>query len=192
MAILETPEDTQPVAVRKNRRDIERAMRYWVPPLSSPEEALAKLRSGTVTSQEAMALLRKIPKEAQASLDLDSLIGPLIQKGRLAGRSGSLAQIDLDAGTRATLDRRIQTAAQEGKLHEWAVREYLAGTGRGQWTHARGFIEDSMSMGGKAPDVMVSTAMRLRPGPDKDWYTWAMERYALSAHVKKMVEARTK
>ncbi|MHC4472467.1 MAG: hypothetical protein ACYS99_16070, partial [Planctomycetota bacterium] len=80
--ILETPEEQQPEAVRKNRNEIERLLqRYWAEPVSI-EQALEKLRSGQLSESEAARLLRGLPPEMLARIDVSGILGPLLASGR--------------------------------------------------------------------------------------------------------------
>jgi len=188
--ILETPEETQPRAVQRARRDIQRLMRMWVGPIS-PDEALSRLQSGNYSPSEVGMLLGRIRPEDVGKLDMTKFIGPILENHDWRAMQ-SLRNMDLDARTLDDMDRQAIESAAAGKLREWTLRQYLEVTHRGAWADARVFVESGWEAGGKSADVFASLTMQIREKPKPDWVQYMLERYPVSDHVARGLKARFK
>jgi hypothetical protein len=187
--VLEAPEAGQPRAIQRNRRRLEGLLRAWVPPLA-PEEALARLRAGDVQGEEVLALLRRVPPELRGGLDLEPLLGPLVETGSWRALR-ELERLEIDASTRAALDRRVTDAARLGRADGHAVGSYLRATGRDTFAKALPFLDAGLTAGGRAPDAMALAAMRMPGGPEsQEWLRGVRERYDLSEGVRNLIDAR--
>ncbi len=191
-AILAQDADKQPQSLQRNRRDIEQALRAWKPPVT-PEEALEKLRSGKVSPEEINYLLRKVPAEMLTELDIDALIGPMLEKNPFQAMH-LVHRIKPTGAVRAQLDQRVIRGTVAGSGHPQFIHYYLRYTGRLKWQDARAFIETGLaqSTSSKAMSHFAQAAISLTPGPDKDWVGWVLETYQVDAQVRKMLEGRLK
>ncbi len=188
--ILETPEERQPKAVQRARRDIQRLMRVWVGPIS-PEDALAKLMSGEYNPSEVGMLLGRVRPEDVTKLDMTKFIGPILENHDWRAMQ-SLRRMELDARTLDAMDRQAIQSASGGKLREWTLRQYLEVTRRGKWEDARSFMESGWEAGGKATDVFASLTMQLRERPSSDWVQYMLERHQVSDHIVRGLKQRFK
>lgn len=175
--ILETPKENQSEAIRKNRSEIGRLMRMWQPPLT-PEEALAKLQAGEVSTEEIRGLLGKLKPEHMNQIDLPALLGPMIAEGDYRAMS-ALGMAPLDARTTDALDRHFLDGAKKGTVQQWSVQYYLRSTKRLKWADARALVEAGFEQGGKSATMMAGALLQLPNRPDKDWVAWALGRYDL-------------
>lgn len=173
--ILETPEASQPSAIRKSRNDIARALRYWQPPMN-PDEALAKLQSGDYTPEELRALVSKLGPEHMAKLDLGRTIGPMLATGDY-GAISLLSRMSLDSRQIDEMDRYFLEAAKAGRVHAWTIAHYLRSTKRNKWEQARPLVEAGLEQGGKSLFGFSSSLTQLPERPGKDWVSWALGRY---------------
>jgi len=189
VGMLETPEAEQPRSVARQRRDVQRAMESWAPPISK-EEALERLRRGDVAAEEAMSLLRRLGPDDVRGLDLDALVGPLLERDgwrvmTLVGR------LQPDADTLARLDARFLRAARTGTLEASMVPTWLRWTGRRTWEASRAFIEAGLQGGNTASNgAFLMAAVGLQPGPDDDWLDWAERTYTFEDKVRVFLKRR--
>jgi hypothetical protein len=188
--ILDTPEEQQPEAVRRNRKEIERALeRYWAEP-TTVEQALEKLKSGELSPNDAARLLRGLPPETLATVDVNGLLGPLLAAGRW---EAIRALQGLPAGTAepAVLDTHVLSGMEQGKMNPYMLREYLNTTGRGSWEKARAFFDTAFLQGEKSQAAAADGLTRLMQAqrPDKAYVEDVILRYQLPDDVKKRLKS---
>ena len=184
-AILEAPEGTQPEAVTRNRRRVERLMGYWAPRLG-PEEAKARLESGQASAQEVMGLLKRLPADQRAGLDLGALLAPVVASGDYRAMQ-VLRQVAIEPRDVTLLDRAAIEGLVGGKLNEWTFHQYLDATGRGSWPAAQPLLEVALSEGEPARSAAVMTLRRL--APPKDYVAWVLESYDLPEATRERLTA---
>ncbi|MDA1194252.1 MAG: hypothetical protein O2894_03635 [Planctomycetota bacterium] len=181
--VLAAPLEQQPGSVQRVRRDIQQAMASWSPPLS-PEEALARLQQGGLSPEESLALLQRLEPGALARIDIDCLVGPLLERDPWQVIS-FLAQAKLDDGTRGRLDGRIIQGAVQGSLNQAVLNYWLRHTARTGFPEAREFIERGLQQSAReAAGAFLLTALGLQPAPPADWIAWAEERYEFTEEVR--------
>lgn len=183
LAILEAPESSQPRAVQRQRRDVQRAIESWAPPIST-EEALVRLRRGPETAEETLSLLRRLSPEDVRGLDLDRLLGPLLEKDGWRVMM-LISRLQPDAGTLLKFDARFQRAVLAGTMNPQMIPNWLRWTGRRSWDSARDFIEAGLQGGtAKTNGGFLMAAVGLRPGPDPEWIDWAERTYEFDATTR--------
>jgi hypothetical protein len=180
----------QPEAIQRNRKEIERALeRYWAEP-TTVEQALEKLKSGELSPNDAARLLRGLPPETLATVDVNGLLGPLLAAGRW---EAIRALQSLPAGTAepAVLDTHVLGAMEQGKMNAYMLREYLKATGRGSWEKARSFFDTAFLQGEKSQAAAADGLTRLEQAqrPDKAYVEDVLQRYELPDHVKSRLKA---
>ncbi|MDJ0522408.1 MAG: hypothetical protein QNJ90_10100 [Planctomycetota bacterium] len=189
VAMLETPEDSQPRSVQRQRRDIQRAMESWAPPVST-EEALQRLRDGNLKPEEAASLLRRLGPEDVRGLDLDALVGPLLERDGWRVMT-LISRLRPDPGSMAKLDARFLRAATSGSQHPQMVRTWLHWTGRRSWDKSRDFIEAGLQAGTvKTNGHFLMAAMGMRPPPDDEWIDWAERTYEFDDTTRLFLKRR--
>lgn len=182
-AILETPKEDQPLSVQRERRHIQRALESWAPALST-EEALERLNDDGTSPEEALSLLRKLGPEQVGDLDLDALLGPLLQTDgyRVVSMIGRLKP---DGATMSKLDQRLIQGVLNGSAPQNLVQYYLRYTGRHEFDRARTFLESGLQQATpEATGIFVMSALGLRPGPDAEWLTWVEQTYQIPGDVR--------
>jgi len=188
-ATLLTSEDRQPQSVRRSRRNIQRALESWAPAVSS-EEALQRLQQGTLSAEEAMAMLKRLSPEEASRLDIEALLGPILETD--GHRAVSLiGRLKPDASTLARLDQRLIKGVIRGRTSQSLVEYYLRYTGRYTWEKARLFIETGLQQASRdTAGTFMLAALRLRPGPDQSWVDWAEQTYEFSDRVRLALKNR--
>ncbi|MGE0190927.1 MAG: hypothetical protein AB7T63_02695 [Planctomycetota bacterium] len=180
--ILDTPEDRQPEAIRKARRDIQQLLIAWSPPLSV-EEAVAKLKRGDLRTEELIALMPLIPDEAWAQVDPLLVLQPLALQ-----QDWSLFQVmqrlpALDGRQVERLDDAIVTAyAGTVEPQAWFLRQYVQATKRDTWKAAQPFLERAALQGAQAAEAVAQLAFQMRgdAAPSQEAVRWLIERTQLS------------
>ncbi len=184
--ILDTAAESQPEAIRANRRRIERLMPAWAPLLTSAEAA-ERLRRGDVLPAEALAYLRRLTPEDLRTVDVVAILGPLVEAGDPTVRR-ILPALALDDRTLSTLDQRyIDSAAQK---NAWWVGAYLEATGRREWVRARPFVEAGLRKGGATADAFATALATLAERPPADYVRAVVEGYALSEATQASLRSR--
>lgn len=179
VAILETPEDRQPEALRKSRRDIQKLVMAWSPPLSA-EEALARLQGGDLPVEQLMELLPLIPKDTWEHVDVAALVMPL-----LVAQDWNAMQIlrrvpPLDARAVGRLDDALLAGyAGEVQAQWWFLQQWLETTGRGAtWEASRPLLERAVRVNARTANA-VGQALLQRGGegqaPDAAWVRWMLD-----------------
>lgn len=187
--ILETPSEEQPESVRRLRRDVQRVLDSWAPPLR-PEEALARLREGRGAPEEIASLLGRLAPEMFATLDLDALIGPLLERDGFRVL-GLLVRLRPDEDTLAKLDRRVTAGVLRGAGDPAFVPYYLRFTGRDTWDQGRDFIEGGLQQAqGDALGSFAVAALGIGRGPPADWIRWVLGTYKFPPEVRRALEKR--
>jgi hypothetical protein len=158
---------------------------------SEAEAALDKLRTGGLSSAATLELLEKISPEQAASLELDSVLGPILESegykvvrvlGRLAPSPATLAR----------LDARVIKGAATGSTTQAVLSHYLRYTGRLAWADIRPLVETGLEKSStETRGVFLLTAIELEDGPDEAWVEWAQKHYAFSDPVRVMLQRRT-
>jgi|GEM_PF-3376595 len=134
--VLATPQGSLPTAIERNRDELGHLLTMWAPPLTVEQavEALAEVE--TMPAERIAALVRRLPPEALARVDVARVVGPLLDQGNhVAIRL--LQVLEPSAGDLVALDRRqIAALNADNGLHAPA---YLAATGRPSFEAARAF-----------------------------------------------------
>lgn len=189
--IIDTPEEQQPQAIRKSRRDIQRLLITWSPPMSV-EEAVAKLKQGELGREELMALLPLIPQEAWAQVDPVLVLQPLALQ-----QDYSLFQVmqrlpALDGRQIERLDDALVTAyAGSTEPQAWFLVQYLQRTGRASWKTAQPFLERAALQGPQAAEGVAQLAFQMRGdnGPSPDAVRWLIDRTQLSENTVRRLKS---
>ena len=144
--VLATPRGSLPRSIEGNRGDLQRLLQMWAPPLTV-EQAVAVLAQPEALPPDRLAsIVRRLPKEALAKVDLVTVLVPLIDRGDYTAVR-LLQQVELSPGDLAVLDRREIAALNGGDgLH---VGSYLSATRRTDFEATRGFFD----AWGASPDV---------------------------------------
>lgn len=188
-AILEQPEAQQPRAVQRARQDIQRAMASWAPPVSA-DEAFLRLQQGDLPAEEALAMLARLDPKDVSRLDLDALVGPMMERDPFRVLS-ILTRLRIDEATRGKLDARLIRGVAEGKVPQTVVAWWLRSSGRQRWEQCRGFIERGLQQSPpEAAGVFLLAALEMRPPPDDDWVDWAERTYQFSDRVRMELKRR--
>ena len=177
------------MSVQRERRHVQRALESWAPALSA-EEALARLEDAETSPEEALSLLRKLTPEQVAGLDLDALLGPMLQSEgyRVVSMIGRLKP---DARTIGKLDQRLIQGVIGGSAPQNLVQYYLRYTGRHEFEKARHFLESGLQQATpEATGVFVMAAIGMRPGPDDEWLKWVEQTYQIPGDVRLAIKRR--
>jgi hypothetical protein len=185
-AILERPEGSLPGPVEQNRRRIARALGVWAPPMT-PEQALEALRGGQVRGAEALRLLSRVPPDQLSGVDVVAILGPLLREGEW--RAFEAVAGHVDPRQVADLDDAMLDGMATGRVHPWAVRQYLQATNRLAWPAPRSFAEAALGRGGQTAATMASAFLLIEPRPDADWLRWAISAHELPEQVRQQVAA---
>ena len=181
-AILAQDEATQPKAIQKSRRDLERLIRAWMPDMD-PDE-IFKMLDGGVSPDEALALIEQLPPDALERVDIGQYLGPKVAAGDWRAMR-LLRRFQLSDNARARLDVNVQAGVANGNLHGWHIADYLRSTGRHTWDAARGFIEQGLRDTNPAVrDKFAQAALNVRPRPSADWAREAMQTFELSDNMR--------
>jgi len=185
--LLETPEGSLPEPVEKQRRRLTQALMLWAPRLS-PEDALKRLRSGDLRGAEAVQVLRRLPPEQLAGIDLVAVLTPAVAemdyRTLRAMRDIPLQPRDVDALDRVALD-----AAAAGNARDWAVGQYLYATQRATWPEQQVFLEEGFRRGGTALETCAQTLTRIGGQVPKEYFQWVLDTYDLSEGTTKRLQA---
>ena len=176
--MLETPEDQQSEAVRKNRSEMLRLQRYWDPEAAA-RKALEAIQSGELQPAQMGRMLREIGPELITKHGLWSSVASLLAAGdRNAMRI--MRGADLDSRTIDELDRGLLEGVDSGNMQLWSLRDYLQATKRSQWGQAQPLIETILDRNTKAAEQLSYTLTNLPEKPPKDWVIWLIERHTMS------------
>ncbi len=182
-AVLAAAQSTQPACVQRVREDVQEALAAWAPPMA-PAEAFLRLQRGDLSPEEASALLRRLDRASLAQLDVDTVIGPLIEHDPWRVIE-TLSRARLDEAMMGRLDTRILVAAAAGTLKQAVVHFWLRYTGRASFEKARTFLERGLQQASKATaGTFLLTALATKPPPDAAWIAWAEKRYEFSEDVR--------
>ena len=182
-AILKTDRAAQPVSVQRRRVDVQRVLASWEPPLGA-EEAFQRLQQGNPSPEEAAALLRRIDPANLARLDVERVLGPLIEQEPWSVLD-VLGRAKLDEGTIERIDARIIQGVVQGRLNQAVVHYWLRYTGRQAFEAAKPFLERGLQAAAKATaGTFLLTALAMRPPPDEAWIQWAEQRFEFSDEVR--------
>jgi hypothetical protein len=183
--ILQAKEGTLPKGIEQNRRDIQRALASWAPPVT-PDEAAERLRSGAFQPHEALALLRRVPPEVLAEIDVAAIVGPHLESGDYQVFR-VLSSLPLDKGTLAALDARVYRSAE--KREPWWIGQYAQSTGRRKWADARPFHEGGLRYGGGTTDAFAKGLSQLSERPPKEFVVEVLETYTLTDATREWLRA---
>lgn len=188
-SVLATPPGEQPQSVRRLRRDVQRVLDSWAPPLT-PQEALARLHEGAATAEEIASLLQRVTPEMTRSLDLDALIGPLLERDGFRVL-GLLVRLRPEPAVLAKLDQRVVDGVLKTGGTQGFIPYYLRFTGRDTWAKGRDFIEGALQQAdAEAAGVFAVAALGVGEGPPEDWLRWALERYSFPPEVRQGLSKR--
>lgn len=181
--ILRSDLAAQPSAVQRQRRDVQKALESWAPRMTK-EEAFQRLQRGDVSPEEATSMLRRLDPEDIARLDVERLLGPLLEKDPWSVIS-VLGRSKLDASMIDRLDARVIQAVVAGRLKQAVVHYWLRYTGRQAFADAKPFLERGLQAAGKdSAGTFLLTGMASRPPADDAWVAWAEERFEFSEEVR--------
>ena len=181
--ILKTDRAKQPASVQRRRADVQAVLASWQPRMT-PEEAFQRLQQAEVSPEEGSALLRQIAPADIARLDVDRVLGPLMEKDpwtviRTLGRA------KLEASAIDRLDGRVIAGVVEGRVQQAVVHYWLRYTARQGFPEAKGFLERGLQAAGKyTAGTFLLTALASRPPADAEWIAWAEERFEFSPEVR--------
>ena len=124
-----------------------------------------------------MSLLRRLGPADVRGLDLDALVGPLLEKDGWRVMT-LISRLQPDAGTLAKLDARFLRAMGAGSVRSHMVPAWLRWTCRRSWDGAKDFVEAGLQGGSvKTNGALLMAAMGLNPKPDDEWIDWAEQTY---------------
>lgn len=181
--VLATPPGSQPKSIEGNRNRMTRLLRAWAPPMTV-DEVIARLKRGDLPPEELAALVRRVPKDALAGLDVAGLLGPAIARGDMAAM-GALRGVALPPGDLAALDRQVVAgpSARDGNF----VYQYLWATSRGTWASAASFVEAWFASG--AADGPQAAMIVRSLGAPAEAIRDLVARYRLSDEARRALEA---
>ena len=152
--------------------------------------ALARLRRGSLSADETLALLAKVSADQARCLDLDVLLGPILESDgykvvRLLGR------LEPSPETLARLDQRLIRGVATGATTQAVLAHYLRYTGRYTWELARPLLEAGLEQSTQATrGVFLLAALDMAEGPDEAWVEWARKHYKFSDPVNVLLRRR--
>ena len=190
--IIDTPEDQQPEAIRKNRRDIQRLLIAWSPPMSV-EEAVAKLKQGDLGREELMALMPLIPQEAWAQVDPLLVLQPLALQ-----QDYTLFQVmqrlpALDGRQIERLDDALVAAyGGSAEPQAWFLNQYLQRTGRPTWKAGQPFLERAALQSVQAAEAVAQLTYQMRgeAAPTPEAVRWLIDRTQLSENTIRRLKSQ--
>ncbi len=181
--ILDTDETLQPAALRRQRKDLERALAIWAPRLT-PEQAIARIRAGTLSGRAALPVLTTLSPDQLQGLDLGSLLVDAVRQGDhrviQALRDLPLTGRDLDLLDQAILDGGAP----------WAVHSYLHATRRLSWPAAQGLVERGLALRKGTDSTYALVLSRCDPKPPADYVAWVIDTYEIDEAVVKNLKAQ--
>ena len=152
--------------------------------------ALARLRRGSLSAEETLALLAKVSADQARGLDLEALLGPILESDgykvvRLLGR------LEPSPETLARLDQRLIRGVATGATTQAVLAHYLRYTGRYTWERARPLLETGLEQSTQATrGIFLLTALDMAEGPDEAWVEWARKHYKFSDPVNVLLRRR--
>jgi hypothetical protein len=184
-AVLATPRGSLPRSIEGNRGDLARLLQMWAPPLTV-EQALAVLAQPDALPPDRLAsIVRRLPKEALAKVDLLPVLGPLIDRGDYTAVR-LLQQVEVSPGDLAVLDRREIAAVNRGD--GLPPSTYLGATRRGGFEVARGFFDAWGASPEIVPDKYASSV--LQAGAPAAYLREVLARQKLSEQWVKLLTQR--
>lgn len=188
--ILAQPEEGQSVAVRENRRELERLLRAWIPQMD-PDEIM-KMLEGGVSPDEALAMLQQLPPDAMDKVDVGKYLAPKVVTGDWQAIR-LLSRFRLSATSLASLDAEMLANAGNPQIRKWTLREYGRATGRRAWPAIRDFAEKGMRSAHAATrDKFADLALVSQPPADAEWGRWALDTFEFSENVRRRYKATWK
>lgn len=152
--------------------------------------AFARLRRGSLSADETLALLGKITADQARGLDLDELLGPILETDgykvvRLLGR------LEPTRETLGRLDQRLIQGVAAGATSQAVLAHYLRYTGRYTWVRARPLVEAGLELSpSETRGVFLLAALDMDDGPEEAWIAWAREHYKYSDAVNVLLRRR--
>ena len=186
--VMAMPEGSLPKALRSNRGEFRRNLKWWAPPLAQ-EEVLEQLQDASLPYTARLELLRRVDPKELAGVDLLGILVPALEAGDRRAVS-LVGKLPVGAGDVPSLDQAFMVGAKAGKLRSWNIRSYLADTNRRKWSEAQPFIETGLNLGGRATDEFANAIAWLEEKPDKDYVRSMIATYALSENTKRFLEQR--
>jgi hypothetical protein len=179
--ILETPEDQQSEAVRKNRSEMQRLQRYWDPEAAA-RKALEALQGGNLQPGQMAQMLRELGPALITKHNLWGNVASLLAAGD-GNAMRLLRGATLDARTIDELDRGLLQGVDSGNLQLWSLNNYLSATNRRKWVQAQPLIETVLDRNSKAAEQLSYTLTNLPEKPPKEWVVWLIERHTMAEHT---------
>ncbi len=186
--VMAMPEGSLPKALRSNRGEFRRNLKWWAPPLAQ-EEVLEQLQDASLPYTARLELLRRVDPKELAGVDLLGILVPALEAGDRRAVS-LVGKLPFGAGDVPSLDQAFMVGAKAGKLRSWNIRSYLADTNRRKWSEAQPFIETGLNLGGRATNEFANAIAWLEEKPDKDYVRSMIATYALSENTKRFLEQR--
>jgi hypothetical protein len=175
--ILKMDAESLPPALKKNLRDFQRNLEYWVGPLS-PEEMLAQLQDPAVPDATKLQLLRRIPPDQLRGYDVAGLIARGFERGDTSGLR-VLNGLKLGGSDLVVLDRAY-LAGVAGKSNQWwYIRPYLDSTGRTTWPQQKPFVEEGLRRGGDTTLNIAQSLVHMQDKPPADYVRQVIDSYEL-------------
>jgi hypothetical protein len=186
---LATPADQQPAALQNVRSDVERLLaRFWAVPVSA-EDALAKLKAGGVPARDIGRLVRAVPKDALATLDLTALVEPLLREGN-QDVYGVLRSVPADRLDAARCDTAILAGLEAGRVQSHFIGTTLQQLGRRQWSDARSLFDRALGASETARNAAAEALVHYMGGslrPDKAYVEDLLARGTLPERTAAML-----
>jgi len=187
-AILKMDKESLPDALKKNYRDFQRNLEFWVGPLSA-EEMLAQLEDPNVPDATKLQMLRRIPPDQLRGYDVAGLVARSIEKGD-SGSFRVLRGLKLGGSDLVVLDRSFFVGFDgESRNQWWLVRQYLDATGRTTWAQVKPFIEEGLGRGGKATTHFAQALIWMNDKPPVEYVQRVIDSYELPDAVRNQLKA---
>ncbi len=188
--ILDTPEGTQPKAIRRGRLELQRLLLAWTP-LPSPLEALERIRSRKVPWQEALHLLSSFPAKAWQDIDLFAVIEPYLEEDPTRAFEVARRLPALDGRQVERIDAFIVEGIRSGRLQA-TPHQLESALGNRSWPDARGFLMSVAALNESTANAVGNLAGRRHgfPGaPNADDVRWLVERTPISTELASRLRA---
>lgn len=148
--VLAAPEKSLPKGIEGNRGELARLLRVWAPPMGVDDAVALLARPEAVAPARLIAVVRRLPKEALAKVDLVPIVGAMLDHGAYEALD-LLRQVEPSPADLVALDRReIAALDRDEAVH---AGSYLHATRRADFAAAQAFFD----AWGASPDVVGDT-----------------------------------